>query len=544
MSAFAIAVNVPAWCNLTRMRRGLSSALLLWCLAPGCAVKERAPLSGESSQGSAGSAPASAEAANMGPVFIDSTSVDGGVGRDTCLAEVRGAERIPLDIYVMLDRSESMLEPTPSGATKWEAIRNAIWEFVEDPGSADIGIGLQYFPHFTEGAPEDLVCSSNADCGGSSGPCDNTYCVTQETGVSAQPGSAPFEYFVAAGENAPNCSTNDDCDSASDLCKRVEGVCVNNGFQLNQDNYFLLCETGADCPPGARCEELGLCEISYEIGEQVPCTPSVQCFPGEGECLGIANFCANGTVCDAAEYAAPEVAISSGAERNDALLVSLTSLAPEGLTPTGPALDGALRHAQAWAQSMPAHEVVTVLATDGFPTECAPTALPEVAAIARAGTEGERSIRTFVIGVFGAADLADDGQANLDSIAVAGGTSNAFIVDTQGDVNAQFLEALNAIRARAVSCEFQLPAPTAAGASLDLNAVNLQFTTAGEVRQLARVDGPDACANAPGQGWFYELDAASGVATQIRVCPDVCSDFEQSSNGQLDVQIGCETIVR
>jgi len=47
--------------------------------------------------------------------------------------------------------------------------------------------------------------------------------------------------------------------------------------------------------------------------------------------------------------------------------------------------------------------------------------------------------------------------SNLNQIAQAGGTNSAFIVDTNGNVGQQFIEALNAIRGAALACEYLIP---------------------------------------------------------------------------------------
>src|SRR5687768_5468469 len=48
----------------------------------------------------------------------------GGSGAVTaCATENTEAEPAPLDIYVMLDSSLSMLDLTPSGVSKWDAVR-------------------------------------------------------------------------------------------------------------------------------------------------------------------------------------------------------------------------------------------------------------------------------------------------------------------------------------------------------------------------------------------------------------------------------------
>ena len=83
---------------------------------------------------------------------------------------------------------------------------------------------------------------------------------------------------------------------------------------------------------------------------------------------------------------------------------------------------------------------VLVLATDGDPTEC-DTSISGIDAIAASGVSMSPKISTFVIGV-------GSSLSNLNSIAMAGGTQQAFLVDTGGNVNQQFLAAMNAIRGR------------------------------------------------------------------------------------------------
>lgn len=58
---------------------------------------------------------------------------------------------------------------------------------------------------------------------------------------------------------------------------------------------------------------------------------------------------------------------------------------------------------------------------------------------------------TFVIGV--GTELT-----SLNQIAAAGGTGQAYLVDTGGNVTQQFIDALNAVRATG-QCRYQIPQP-------------------------------------------------------------------------------------
>ncbi|HWP05006.1 MAG TPA: vWA domain-containing protein [Polyangiaceae bacterium] len=63
---------------------------------------------------------------------------------DGCVGEAYEGESIPLDIYVMFDTSGSMLNDV-GGMTRLQAIQQAAAEFLRDPASRGIGVGIGYF---------------------------------------------------------------------------------------------------------------------------------------------------------------------------------------------------------------------------------------------------------------------------------------------------------------------------------------------------------------------------------------------------------------
>jgi hypothetical protein len=96
----------------------------------------------------------------------------GGAG-GACIGEEFLAEAIPLDIFIMLDQSNSMNEEASAGQTRWEMIEEAISDFVMQPGLDGLGLGINFF-----GQPESLVdgcylipCTSDMDCTGGCGAC-------------------------------------------------------------------------------------------------------------------------------------------------------------------------------------------------------------------------------------------------------------------------------------------------------------------------------------------------------------------------------------
>jgi hypothetical protein len=209
-----------------------------------------------------------------------------------------------------------------------------------------------------------------------------------------------------------------------------------------------------------------------------------------------------------------------------------------------PALDGAIRHARDWSVSHPDQTVVTVLATDGLPTECgpnvngAPAPIEQVLDIARAGVSDALPVRTFVIGVFPPGDGAS--LNNVNAIAVAGGTQEAVLIDTSGEVEAEFLDALRQIRSGSLACQFQIPATEEV---LDYYRVNLLFDNGSERSQLGFVANEAACANSP-NSWHYDVDPNVARPNAIAVCPAVCDQFQAATSGSITLQLGCQTLLR
>jgi hypothetical protein len=188
--------------------------------------------------------------------------------------------------------------------------------------------------------------------------------------------------------------------------------------------------------------------------------------------------------------------------------------------------------------------VVTVLATDGLPTQCTPETISAVAALARDGVSRNPSISTFVIGVFGAADVNAGAPANLDAIAQQGGTNKAFIVDTQGDVTKQFQDALDAIRGARLACQYQVPEPMNGGTLNYDREVNVTLTNGVQKTFVYYVKNQAGCDASTG-GWYYDIEPSAGTPTKIIACPTTCSAFEAAPNGaSVSIELGCETVVK
>jgi hypothetical protein len=254
--------------------------------------------------------------------------------------------------------------------------------------------------------------------------------------------------------------------------------------------------------------------------------------PLTGVSVGIQYFALNLIDCTASDYATPEVEIAPLPGVASKIMQSLSMHAPISTTPTVAAEQGAVQHATDWAKSHPQDAVIVVLATDGDPDGCnvLPDPLTPVEQAASMGFMGTPKIPTFVIGV-------GTETANLDAIAKAGGTGNAFIIDTSMPVDTQFLAALNKIRGSALGCNYKIPPPQA-GSTTDFTKVNVQFTSGGKKAVFPQVASKAACPSS-GNAWYYDNPKAP---TEIVLCTATCGAI--SVGGELDVLTGCETVTR
>ncbi len=430
-----------------------------------------------------------------GSIQTGTSSEAGGSGgglTDACAGVVSTARPIPLDMYIMLDTSSSMLDVTTANVSKWDAVKSALEAFIKDQASAGLGVGLQYFPLEKPSAPTS--CASNAECG-DSGPCLLKIC----NGV----------------EGIYPCQAAADCVDSSG---KDYGPCMQLA-QCSNDPDYVCFTPGKPCTAAAAAPDLGTCTVTAR------------------------SVCEHTASCDAAAYAAPSAAIAALPGAATSLLTSIDSKMPSGNTPTAPALSGALQQASAWASAHANHRVVAVLATDGLPTECMPTDIAAVAGIAAAGVAARPSISTFVIGVFAPSDIAQGAQSNLNAIAAQGGTTKAFLVDTTQDVSKQFLTALDTIRGARLACEFQIPS-SAIDQTLDFGHVNVQLTSQGRADVVYYVGSASACDAATG-GWYYDVAPTAGTPTKIIACPASCSAFQAAEVGaSVGIAVGCTTVVK
>jgi hypothetical protein len=105
----------------------------------------------------------------FGGGFGATTSGGGFVATDgaACSTNTYSGERLPLDMYFLVDTSGSMQDKV-QGGTKWSVVSAALTAFVNDPANADIDPGIGYFPLVLPNVP--AFCTVDTDCA-TYGPC-------------------------------------------------------------------------------------------------------------------------------------------------------------------------------------------------------------------------------------------------------------------------------------------------------------------------------------------------------------------------------------
>ena len=268
----------------------------------------------------------------------------------------------------------------------------------------------------------------------------------------------------------------------------------------------------------------GACTTQADCGLYGPC------LPGFNACGG--SF-APDTSCDPLDYDEAEVAIAELPGVSGAFVGSLNAHSPTGAaTPTEPAMIGAASYATAWAAANPTHLTFIVFATDGEPTGCTTNSVNGTAAAAQGAASASPPVKTFVVGV--GSELG-----SLNQIAIAGGTNNAFLVDTGGDVTQQFIDKLNEIRALG-ACSFLIPVPESG--TPDFGKVNVALVDPNDPNNsgtIFQVPNEGACDPVEG-GWYYD---DPNNPTVILLCPATCDEVKLS-DWDIQVLLGCTTVVR
>lgn len=240
--------------------------------------------------------------------------------------------------------------------------------------------------------------------------------------------------------------------------------------------------------------------------------------------------------CDQEAYKTPIVDFAPLPQNAAPIIDAVNAETPGGFsTPIYPALGGGILKGIEVAQNNPGERSAVLLITDGEPqgpSDLCSGGDPEdpavIAALAANGAGFNPPVLTFVVGLPGV------NQAVANQIAAAGGTDAAILVSNT-NVEVEFQSALDKVRGKSASCEYEIPEKVAGG-EIDPFWVNILLTAGGGTEPVLVPFDPD-CA---GAGWRYD-DAAS--PTKILLCPATCQQVRDDVQSKIQVLLGCETEV-
>jgi hypothetical protein len=378
------------------------------------------------------------------------------------------------------------------------------------------------------GAGDGLIFTAG---GASSGPPANGY--GGFSGTGAPSGASGSNAETSGGGGAGTSLEPADCVPAA-----VQNGCVGEryvGETLPLDIYVMFDQSGSM----STVEQGGVTRID---AVRAAMSAFMRDRASAGLSLGIGYFGQEPigeTTCDPADYASADVDIGPLSKNAQAIAASLAARRPTGETPSGSAIRGACGYTKAWKAAHPGRDVVILLVTDGEPKApvtcgdagtgaCCPTLSDAVTATSEC-LAGTQAIKTFVLGV-------GPYLGNLNQIAAAGGTKQAFLV-SGGDVPAKVLDALNAIRVAAqVPCELAIPDPPT-GHVLDLTRVNVVRTSIRcESATIGYRESGSTCDSTG--GWYFDDPNAP---MKVVLCKASCNDVSMPGE-QLSFSLGCDRV--
>lgn len=376
------------------------------------------------------------------------------------------------------------------------------------------------------------ACGSGGDSGNGAG---------SGGGISIGSGGKPAVAFgggvgLGSGGTGASAGNGSGASAGLDPNSACTGTSV-EGERVPVDLYFMVDTTGSmNCPvPDSVDKPCTLdpgppyAATTRWVVESAALKSFMESKSNAGLGVGIGFFPASRDACNAATYKQPAVDIALLPGAAPALTAAIAAKKPAGNTPTVASLTGAIQHATEYARAHAGHRVAVVYSTDGYPVSCgSDNTITNAAKVAKNAFQGTPSIPVYVLAL-------GNNLASLNDVAVAGGTEQAFVIDTSRDAAAQLSAALDDIRGRAlIGCTYEVPPPPA-GQQLDYGLVNVRLTSSGgKVTQVYRDPSPTACT----EGWQYSADR-----TQISLCGDVCTQVKSDPNMKLEVLFGCTTQV-
>jgi len=237
--------------------------------------------------------------------------------------------------------------------------------------------------------------------------------------------------------------------------------------------------------------------------------------------------------CDPERYTDPEIPMTPLPSSD--FQTALDAVPEEdwiGGTPTLAVMSGLVSYVEAQRASQPGRYAI-VLVTDGYPQDCDDASIEDVAELAASVAD---SIPTYVIGVANPPfDDAPDTVTNLAAIAEAGGTGQAFLIDTGNptQTSQDFRTAIDEIRGAAISCDVAIPEPPA-GRVFDKEAVAVTYSVDSGAPNTLLYD-----AECNGLAWHYD---DTETPSRIVLCPEACQTVQAEAAATLAVNFACEPL--
>ncbi len=346
------------------------------------------PVSLDGSEGSADGPP---NAIDLPPLDATNDVVTNDVVTRVC-DQTHAGEPAPLDLVLLVDRWTGM-------RSDWPIITAALKQFIGDPASAGISVGLQFFPA--------LSCNSDLDCGQPQRP------GIEDRNLDCRPTEVCFE------ANGRPSALFSGCDSRDEA---------------------------RGCPSPQRCRRLGHCADSLQ-----PCALGGPACPGGQTCVPTGKAChrylSYAGACVAPPYTglAADLQLLPAGARSLSRTIDVTYRALERSKPTLFALRGTLDRLRQHAQQHPQRRVALVLVTDPYDESFCLGSQPrpavvaaDVAAITAARTQSP-PIFTHVVGLTSYVNTLT--MPTLEQFAQAGGTAPPLTVSRRAEGFAISLQA-------------------------------------------------------------------------------------------------------
>jgi hypothetical protein len=220
-----------------------------------------------------------------GPQFGGSSG--GGLADAACATETHKSQSVPVDIYILMDKSGSM-----NDSSKWSSVVSAFGSFVADPKSAGLGVGLQYFP--LAGVIDPTCVSKCTDCGcvqscGCSGcSCTNNVCSCPSGASGDSCNSADYAKpavsiaplpGVASSINASLSATSPNGGTPTKAAL-LGGVAYAKDFMAQHPDHRVVLVLATDGDPNACSSNLlnAAAEVAQVAQDAVSGAPSIKTF--------------------------------------------------------------------------------------------------------------------------------------------------------------------------------------------------------------------------------------------------------------------------